>query len=91
MGEPHRVTVFVMATVGPDAEQRLRADARLWPGIDPDGEVGVHGADAEEVARRLRRWVDAGADAVILQPTGDVTDHEAFVALAAQVAPHLAD
>ncbi|WP_088318861.1 LLM class flavin-dependent oxidoreductase [Kineosporia sp. R_H_3] len=87
----HRVTVFVMAAVGADAEQRLRADARLWPGIDPDGEVGVHGADAEEVARRLRRWTDAGADAVILQPTGDVTDHEAFVALAAQVAPHLAD
>ncbi|WP_088290002.1 LLM class flavin-dependent oxidoreductase [Kineosporia sp. A_224] len=88
--DPHRVTVFVMATVGADAEQRLRADARLWPGVDPDGEVGVHGADAEEVAGRLRRWADAGADAVILQPTGDVTDHEAFVGLAAQVAPYLA-
>ncbi|MBI4941713.1 MAG: LLM class flavin-dependent oxidoreductase [Actinobacteria bacterium] len=89
--DPHRVTVFVMTAVGADAEQRLRADARLWPGVDPDGEVGAYGADAAEVAGRLRRWTDAGADAVVLQPTGDVTDHEAFVALAAQVAPHLAD
>jgi alkanesulfonate monooxygenase SsuD/methylene tetrahydromethanopterin reductase-like flavin-dependent oxidoreductase (luciferase family) len=88
--DPHRVTVFVMAAVGPDAEQRLRADARLWPGVDAESEVGAFGADAAEVARRLRRWTDAGADAVILQPTGDVTDHEAFVALAAQVAPYLA-
>ena len=76
--DPHRVTVFVMAAFGPDGEPRLRADARLWPGLDAEGDVGVCGS-AEQVAEGLRRWIAAGADAVVLQPTGDVTDHEAFV------------
>lgn len=80
---PHRLTVFVMAAFGADGRDRLRAEAALWPGLDADDEIGVHGAPPE-VAAQLRRWVDAGADAVVLQPTADVTDHEEFAGLVGQ-------
>lgn len=82
--DAHRVTVFLMAAFGADGEARLRADARGWPGLDPDGDVGVFGTPAQ-VAEGVGRWVGAGADAVILQPTGDVTDHEGFARAAGEV------
>jgi hypothetical protein len=42
------------------------------------------------VAAGVRRWGDAGADAVILQPTADDPDPEGFVRFAASdVAPLL--
>jgi alkanesulfonate monooxygenase SsuD/methylene tetrahydromethanopterin reductase-like flavin-dependent oxidoreductase (luciferase family) len=86
---PHRVTVYLRAATGPDAAERLDADARRWD-LDPATQgvdAGVAG-DAEAVADAVRRWASAGADAVILQPTEDDPDPEGFVRFAAlEVAP----
>ncbi|NEA86958.1 hypothetical protein G3I53_13115, partial [Streptomyces sp. SID14436] len=52
-------------------------------------DLGAAG-DAGAVARQVRRLAEAGADAVILQPTADEPDPEGFVRFVAQeVAPEL--
>jgi alkanesulfonate monooxygenase SsuD/methylene tetrahydromethanopterin reductase-like flavin-dependent oxidoreductase (luciferase family) len=73
----HHVVVYVPAAFGPGADERLQAELRHW-GFDPAEEAGVAGR-AEQVAEGIRRWVDAGADAVVLQPAGDDPDPEAFM------------
>jgi alkanesulfonate monooxygenase SsuD/methylene tetrahydromethanopterin reductase-like flavin-dependent oxidoreductase (luciferase family) len=87
----HRITVYLRAATGPDADERLAADAQRWD-LDPATQAvagGVAG-DAGTVAAAVRRWADAGADAVILQPTVDDPDPEGFVRFAAtEVAPPL--
>jgi alkanesulfonate monooxygenase SsuD/methylene tetrahydromethanopterin reductase-like flavin-dependent oxidoreductase (luciferase family) len=74
---PHLVTVSVLAATGPGAAERLEAEQRGW-GHDPAQDVGIAG-DASAVAAAVGRWVDAGADAVVLQPTGDDPDPEGFM------------
>jgi alkanesulfonate monooxygenase SsuD/methylene tetrahydromethanopterin reductase-like flavin-dependent oxidoreductase (luciferase family) len=73
----HPMVVFVLAATGPDAAPRLAAAERLW-GFDPGDDVGVAG-DARTVAAAVRRWAEAGADIVVLQPTEDDPDPEGFV------------
>ena len=48
-----------------------------------DGTILVAGT-AEQVATAVRRWAEAGAGAVILQPTDDDPDPAGFVRFAAQ-------
>jgi alkanesulfonate monooxygenase SsuD/methylene tetrahydromethanopterin reductase-like flavin-dependent oxidoreductase (luciferase family) len=79
----HRIVVFMIAATGPDAEARLAADLVDW---DVTGELELAGVagDAEAVAAGVRRLCAAGADSVVLQPTRDVDDVEAFVGFVAQ-------
>ncbi|MFD8421836.1 LLM class flavin-dependent oxidoreductase [Streptomyces sp. NPDC059466] len=80
--DPHRVVVYLLTATGPDADARLDAEfASEGLGSVPD--LGVAG-DARAVAAAVRRLADAGADAVILQPTGDEPDPEGFVRFAAE-------
>jgi alkanesulfonate monooxygenase SsuD/methylene tetrahydromethanopterin reductase-like flavin-dependent oxidoreductase (luciferase family) len=72
----HRVVLFAQAATGPDAAARLAAYQRRW-GMEP-GEFGVAG-DAATVAGAVRRWADAGADTVVLEPTDDDPDPEGFM------------
>ena len=74
--EPHEVVVFVHAATGPDAAQRLETERRHW-GFDSMDGIAVSG-DASAVAEGVTRYVEAGADAVILQPTRDDPDPEGF-------------
>ncbi|MCN9244443.1 LLM class flavin-dependent oxidoreductase [Streptomyces sp. RY43-2] len=80
--DPHHVVIYLRAATGPDAEARLRAEIEA----DGDGTGAEHGVagDAETVARAVRQLADAGADTVILQPTADEPDHEAFIRFVAQ-------
>jgi len=67
----NQVIVFVQAATGPGAEARVS---------EPDALAG----DAAAIAAGVRRFADAGADSVILQPTGDDPDPEGFVRFVAQ-------
>ncbi len=84
---PGRVTVYLMAITGPDADARFAAEVQRW-GLDPAGELGVAG-DADAVAAAVRRWAEAGADAVILQAAAadDPVEYARFVG--EQVRPRL--
>ena len=81
-GDPHEVVVYLLAATGPDAAARLRAEL-VAEGLESVPELGVAG-DAEAVAKAVRRLAAAGADRVILQPTADERDPEAFVRFAAE-------
>jgi alkanesulfonate monooxygenase SsuD/methylene tetrahydromethanopterin reductase-like flavin-dependent oxidoreductase (luciferase family) len=78
----HRVVVYLHAATGPDAAARLRAEIEA-NGEDPLPEHGVAG-DADAVAKAVQRLAEAGADTVVLQPTADEADPEAFVRFAAR-------
>ncbi len=75
--DAHRVIVNVLAATGPGALARWEAECRRW-GFDPSDDVGVAG-DAATIAAGVRRWADAGADTVVLQPTSDEPDPVGFV------------
>jgi alkanesulfonate monooxygenase SsuD/methylene tetrahydromethanopterin reductase-like flavin-dependent oxidoreductase (luciferase family) len=76
------IVVYLMAATGADAEERLEREMRLWD-VEPGPDMGVAG-DADAVAAAVRRWVEAGADSVILQPTRDDPDLEGFVRFVAR-------
>jgi alkanesulfonate monooxygenase SsuD/methylene tetrahydromethanopterin reductase-like flavin-dependent oxidoreductase (luciferase family) len=80
---PHPVTVYVFAATGPDAVNRLRAAQQRW-GLAPSADTGLSG-DAAAIAEGVTRWAAAGADCIVLQPTDDEPDPEAFMRLAADV------
>ncbi|WP_052669469.1 LLM class flavin-dependent oxidoreductase [Nitriliruptor alkaliphilus] len=83
--DPHRVTVYLLAATGADAGARLHAE--VPPDDEADEPLWVAG-DARTVADAVDRWAAAGADAVILQPTGDEPDPIGFVRFVAeQVSP----
>jgi len=67
----HRVIVFVEAAIGAGAAERAREPAAL-------------AGDAATVAEDVRRFAEAGADAVILQPTQSEPDLLAFIRFVAR-------
>ncbi|MFJ9372308.1 LLM class flavin-dependent oxidoreductase [Streptomyces sp. NPDC101455] len=80
--EPHKVVVYLLTATGPDAAARLRAEL-ADEGVESVPDLGVAG-DAATVAKAVQRLAEAGADTVILQPTGDEPAPEAFVRFAAE-------
>lgn len=66
LGPDNRLICFVQIATGPDAARRIT-------------EAGGLAGDAEAIAAGVRRVVEAGADAVILEPTPDAPDPVAFV------------
>jgi alkanesulfonate monooxygenase SsuD/methylene tetrahydromethanopterin reductase-like flavin-dependent oxidoreductase (luciferase family) len=77
--DDHRIVMFLPAATGPGAAERLAEQQRRYDMDDP----GVSG-DAATIAAGVRRWADAGADTVVLQPTPDEPDPEAFVRFVAE-------
>ncbi|MFJ6655312.1 LLM class flavin-dependent oxidoreductase [Streptomyces sp. NPDC091377] len=81
-GDDHRTVVYLLAATGPDAADRIHAELSAEGRADRP-EQAVAG-DAATVADAVRRLADAGADAVILQSTGDEPDPEGFIRFVAQ-------
>ncbi|MEU0585847.1 LLM class flavin-dependent oxidoreductase [Streptomyces sp. NPDC006132] len=79
---PHQVVVYLLAATGPDADERLRAEL-VAEGLESVPDLGVAG-DAGAVAKVVERLAEAGADTVVLQPTGDEPDPEGFVRFVAE-------
>ena len=75
----HHVVTFVSAAFGPGAAERL-ADQQRRYGIDDPGVAG----DARTVAGELRKYAEAGADTIVLQPTVDDPDPVGFVRYVAE-------
>lgn len=73
----HHFVVSVHTATGPHALELLEAERRHW-GYDSMHDIVAVG-DASAVAEAVQRWVDAGADTVILQPTRDDPDPEGFL------------
>jgi alkanesulfonate monooxygenase SsuD/methylene tetrahydromethanopterin reductase-like flavin-dependent oxidoreductase (luciferase family) len=83
--DPHSLVVYLLSATGPDARQRAEASLPSW---SAPGEDVLAVGSAQEVADAVLRWVDAGADIVVLQPTADDPDPEGFVRfVAAEVRP----
>jgi alkanesulfonate monooxygenase SsuD/methylene tetrahydromethanopterin reductase-like flavin-dependent oxidoreductase (luciferase family) len=80
--DAHPVVVFVHAATGPSAAARLEEERRRWD-YESMADIAVAG-DAPTVAAAVQRWVDAGADSVILQPTPDDPDLEDFMRFVAR-------
>ena len=81
---PHPITVYVLAATGPGAQARADAQAARW-GWPAGGDRAALVGSPDGVAERLAAWTAAGADTVVLQPTSDDPDLEAFVSFAAAV------
>ncbi|MFE9613690.1 LLM class flavin-dependent oxidoreductase [Streptomyces sp. NPDC006012] len=79
---PHQVVVYLLAGTGADAAARVRAELAAR-GQGAGADVGVAG-DAAAVADAVRQYAAAGADSVVLEPTGDEPDPEGFVRFAAE-------
>ncbi|MEV4642139.1 LLM class flavin-dependent oxidoreductase [Actinoplanes sp. NPDC049548] len=76
------ITVYVHAATGPDAEKRMARELEFWGESDRAHTTAVGGA--ADIASMVNRYADAGADAVILQPTADEPDIEGFTRFTAQ-------
>ncbi|WP_433621064.1 LLM class flavin-dependent oxidoreductase [Nocardia sp. CA-120079] len=86
--EPHRVIVNLLTATGPDAAARLTAAQQRNSGEHPAA-AGVAG-DAHAIVDAVRRYADAGADTVVLEPTDDDPNLIEFVRfVGAQVRPLL--
>jgi alkanesulfonate monooxygenase SsuD/methylene tetrahydromethanopterin reductase-like flavin-dependent oxidoreductase (luciferase family) len=76
--QPHKISVYVIAAAGADAADRVAAELRASSVDATAQDVAICG-DARQFAAGIQRWAAAGADAVILQPTADEPDLEAFI------------
>lgn len=72
----HSAVVYVMCATGPDAERQIRDELAYWP-LDESADLAAYGTPAQ-IAAAATRWIDAGADTIVFQPTADA-DVEAFV------------
>ncbi|MGI5428359.1 LLM class flavin-dependent oxidoreductase [Streptomyces sp. CA-179760] len=79
---PHPVVVYLLTATGSGAADRLRAELADEK-LEDVPDLGVAG-DAGAVAKAVGRLAEAGADTVVLQPTGDEPDPEGFVRFVAE-------
>ena len=89
-GRPQEVVVYLLCGAGPADWARIEAE--LAESAEPRADRAALGSPAE-IAHAVRRFADAGATAIILQPTAHDQDTSALIGLAAaaRAALHSAD
>lgn len=80
----HTVVVYVLAAFGDGAAERISVEQDRWR-FDADRRVAAAGTP-DQVAEVVRRFAEAGADTVVLQPVSDEPDLGAFYAGCGEVA-----
>jgi alkanesulfonate monooxygenase SsuD/methylene tetrahydromethanopterin reductase-like flavin-dependent oxidoreductase (luciferase family) len=83
----HAIVTYLLCTSGADARALLDDEIDHWD-LDPTADVGVAGT-AEDIAAAARRWIDAGTDTLVFQPTATAPVEEFFSVIGEQVAPLL--
>jgi alkanesulfonate monooxygenase SsuD/methylene tetrahydromethanopterin reductase-like flavin-dependent oxidoreductase (luciferase family) len=81
-GVAKAITVYLYAATGADAAERMARELESWGESERTDTIAVGGA--AEIAAVVNRYAEAGADAVILQPTADEPDLEGFVGFVAR-------
>jgi alkanesulfonate monooxygenase SsuD/methylene tetrahydromethanopterin reductase-like flavin-dependent oxidoreductase (luciferase family) len=81
------IVTYLLYATGQDAQTTLERECRRW-GFDAATDVGVWGS-ADEIATGARRWIDAGADTIVLQPPVDADIEESVRFVGEQVRPIL--
>jgi alkanesulfonate monooxygenase SsuD/methylene tetrahydromethanopterin reductase-like flavin-dependent oxidoreductase (luciferase family) len=84
---PHSVIAYVQCTTGVDARSRALQELTRW-GFDPEADIAVYGTPAD-IADGAQRWIDAGADTIVLQPGADADIAEFVTIIGTQVQPLL--
>ncbi|MXP23456.1 LLM class flavin-dependent oxidoreductase [Gordonia sp. HNM0687] len=84
---PHDVITYLQTTFGTNAKDRAIEELRSW-GFDVEADLAAYGSP-EDVAAAARRWIDAGAGTIVLQPSPDVDINEFVTIAARQVQPLL--
>jgi alkanesulfonate monooxygenase SsuD/methylene tetrahydromethanopterin reductase-like flavin-dependent oxidoreductase (luciferase family) len=84
---PHTIVTYLLCTTGPDAREQLEHEAAHWD-LDPTADIGVAGS-AEEIAAGARRWLDAGTDTLVFQPTATAPLDDFLAVIGGDVAPLL--
>lgn len=79
---PHKIVVYLHAAIGPHAAAQLESERRRWR-YESMTEIAVSG-DAQDIAEGVRRWAEAGADTVVLQPPVDDPEPERFARFVAE-------
>lgn len=80
----HEVVVFVNAEFGDGAADRMEAEFDRW-GLTGDRRFAATGTD-DEVAATIARFVDAGADTVLLQSRSHEEDLDGWIDAAGRIA-----
>lgn len=84
---PHSVVVYLPCAIGANAQALIQREIQHWE-LDETADVAVYGEPAE-IAVAARRWVDAGADTVVLQPTAEADIHRFFDTVGTEIRPLL--
>jgi alkanesulfonate monooxygenase SsuD/methylene tetrahydromethanopterin reductase-like flavin-dependent oxidoreductase (luciferase family) len=74
--KPHSTVVYVVCATEPDPARKVRDELLHWQ-YDPSEDLAAYGTP-EEIAAAATRWIDAGADTIVFQPSADA-DIETFV------------
>jgi alkanesulfonate monooxygenase SsuD/methylene tetrahydromethanopterin reductase-like flavin-dependent oxidoreductase (luciferase family) len=83
----HSVVSYILCTTGENARQDLLTEIASW-GYDDRADVGVCGS-ADQIAAGVQRWITAGADTVVLQPTAEVPIEEFVRFIGTDVQPRV--
>jgi alkanesulfonate monooxygenase SsuD/methylene tetrahydromethanopterin reductase-like flavin-dependent oxidoreductase (luciferase family) len=75
----HSIVTYVLCATGRDARREMDSEYERW-NLNPTGDFGVYG-DAQAIAAGTRRWIESGADTIVLQPPlhADVEQFVAFL------------
>ena len=84
---PHSVVVYLPCTIGADAHALIQREIEHWK-FDATKDVAVYGEPAD-IAAAARRWIDAGADTVLFQPTAQVDARRFFETVGTEIRPLL--